>query len=577
MYINIERQKNKQGRVYLYKVIGVYDKYTNKVKKTRELIGRVDELEKLYDNPYEHFKNILLKESKELKEQNRQRLSLTTTDILTIKDKLKDNSSLISNLGCIFITKLYHSLEFEYLFNKIKYEEKTKLPLSKILQFLINQRIMYPSSKAKDFENINNYAENFKFKLDDIYIALDIFHKYKHLFINAIKDNIAKFIKYDLSQLHYDVTNYFIYTDINENIEDNKLLKKGYSKINNNCPTIQMALLTDNNGLPIDYKLFAGNRNDVSTYVDFMKELDMTYPIRKAVVVADAGLVSNNNIVATLLGGANYIFKHSLLRFNKEEFNMFKECVKPVIEEAMINNPNANGFYKSVDVLVNRFVSDIYGNKQKVELRQRYLFMYSKKYDNRSEHIRMSELENANEYINSKKKLTNTIKKISSSLIDVEDIKVDIDKDRLEKYEETSGYSVIITSCINMSDEDIIKAYKNQYLIEESFKITKSDIKTRPIYLSNDNHIQSHFFVCFLALLFIRIIQIGLNRELSSKDIIEAIKELNLVSMSRTSDSEISTYTENMDKIAKFLGVKFNEAVLNGAQIRKLFGDAKKI
>ena len=577
MYINIERQKNKQGRVYLYKVIGVYDKYTNKVKKTRELIGRVDELEKLYDNPYEHFKNILLKESKELKEQNRQRLSLTTTNILTIKDILKDNSSLISNLGCIFITKLYHSLEFEYLFNKIKYEEKTKLPLSKILQFLINQRIMYPSSKAKDFENINNYAENFKFKLDDIYRALDIFHKYKYLFINAIKDNIAKFIKYDLSQLHYDVTNYFIYTDINENIEDNKLLKKGYSKINNNYPTIQMALLTDNNGLPIDYKLFAGNRNDVSTYVDFMKELDMTYPIRKAVVVADAGLVSNNNIVATLLGGANYIFKHSLLRFNKEEFNMFKECVKPVIEEAMINNPNANGFYKSVDVLVNRFVSDIYGNKQKVELRQRYLFMYSKKYDNRSEHIRMSKLENANEYINSKKKLTNTIKKISSSLIDVEDIKVDIDKDRLEKYEETSGYSVIITSCINMSDEDIIKAYKNQYLIEESFKITKSDIKTRPIYLSNDNHIQSHFFVCFLALLFIRIIQIGLNRELSSIEIIEAMKELNLVSMSRTSDSEISTYTENMDKIAKFLGVKFNEAVLNGAQIRKLFGDAKKI
>lgn len=55
------------------------------------------------------------------------------------------------------------------------------------------------------------------------------------------------------------------------------------------------------------------------------------------------------------------------------------------------------------------------------------------------------------------------------------------------------------------------------------------------------------------------------------------MKELNLVSMSRTSDSEISTYTENMDKIAKFLGIKFNEAVLNRAQIRKLFGDAKKI
>ena len=578
MYINVEKLTNKHGRTYLYKTIAYYEKGIKNAKKKREPLGRLDLLEKIYDDPVEHFRKLFKEEAKLLtaQEKEKKKITLSTLDNYSLNIENIDKDPLL-NLGCIFITKLYHSLEFEYLFNKIKYEEKTKLPLSKILQFLINQRIMYPSSKAKDFENINNYAENFKFKLDDIYRALDIFHKYKHLFINAIKDNIAKFIKYDLSQLHYDVTNYFIYTDINENIEDNKLIKKGYSKINNNCPTIQMALLTDNNSLPIDYKLFAGNRNDVSTYVDFMKELDMTYPIRKAVVVADAGLVSNNNIVATLLGGANYIFKHSLLRFNKEEFNMFKECVKPVIEEAIINNPNANGFYKSVDVLVNRFVSDIYGNKQKVELRQRYLFMYSKKYDNRSEHIRMSELENANEYINSKKKLANTIKKISSSLIDVEDIKVDIDKDRLEKYEETSGYSVIITSCINMSDEDIIKAYKNQYLIEESFKITKSDIKTRPIYLSNDNHIQSHFFVCFLALLFIRIIQIGLNRELSSIEIIEAMKELNLVSMSRTSDSEISTYTENMDKIAKFLGVKFNEAVLNGAQIRKLFGDAKKI
>lgn len=577
MYINVEKLTNKHGRTYLYKTIAYYEKGIKNAKKKREPLGRLDLLEKIYDDPVEHFRKLFKEEAKLLtaQEKEKKKITLSTLDNYSLNIENIDKDPLL-NLGCIFITKLYHSLEFEYLFNKIKYEEKTKLPLSKILQFLINQRIMYPSSKAKDFENINNYAENFKFKLDDIYRALDIFHKYKYLFINAIKDNISKFIKYDLSQLHYDVTNYFIYTDINENIEDNKLIKKGYSKINNNCPTIQMALLTDNNGLPIDYKLFAGNRNDVSTYVDFMKELDITYPIRKAVVVADAGLVSNNNIVATLLGGANYIFKHSLLRFNKEEFNMFKECVKPVIEEAMINNPNANGFYKSVDVLVNRFVSDIYGNKQKVELRQRYLFMYSKKYDNRSEHIRMSELENANEYINSKKKLTNTIKKISSSLIDVEDINVDIDKDRLEKYEETSGYSVIITSCINMSDEDIIKAYKNQYLIEESFKITKSDIKTRPIYLSNDNHIQSHFFVCFLSLLFIRIIQIGLNRELSSRDIIEAMSKLGIVPLDN-SLNKVVNYSEKVDKIASFLNVKLGNRFQTNMDIRSLFANAKKL
>lgn len=82
-----------------------------------------------------------------------------------------------------------------------------------------------------------------------------------------MNNNIGRFIDYDLNNTHYDLTNYFVYTD-----NTTLLIQKGYSKVKNGMPIIQQALLVDSNGLPINYKLFSGNRNDVSTLIDFLDE-----------------------------------------------------------------------------------------------------------------------------------------------------------------------------------------------------------------------------------------------------------------------------------------------------------------
>lgn len=108
--------------------------------------------------------------------------------------------------------------------------------------------------------------------------------------------------------------------------------------------------------------MFKGNIPDVSTYIDFIKESRKTYPIRKVIIVADAV----------------YIFKHSILRFNKEEYNMFTNTVKPMMEVVIEENPDINAFCKSVVVPVIRTVKNIYSFIQKNLMKSTNIFVWKK-------------------------------------------------------------------------------------------------------------------------------------------------------------------------------------------------------
>ena len=99
-------------------------------------------------------------------------------------------------------------------------------------------------------------------------------------------------------------------------------------------------------------------------------------------------------------------------------------------------------------------------------------------------------------------------------------------------------------------------------VIEESFKITKTDIKSRSIFLSKENHIKTHFFVCFLSLLFLRIINIGLKRKFSIDEIKENIKNFNIVTITNSNIYEIINYNETIDEIRKFLKVEFGKKMV---------------
>ena len=208
----------KSGNItYLYKSFYL-TVAKSKYKRTRELIGTLDELSKIYDDPIEHFKKVLKEETlleKQQKKNNIINLSINSSffnsnDIINgavIDDKFN------KNFGSVVLQFIYHQLEFEKLVKRIKYRENTRINISKLIQLLILCRCIYPNSKLSDFKNQSKFADTFNLSKDDIYKGLEILNKYKEDIVSHFNNNINKFVNYNLKNTHYDLTNYFVYTD----------------------------------------------------------------------------------------------------------------------------------------------------------------------------------------------------------------------------------------------------------------------------------------------------------------------------------------------------------------------------
>ena len=557
----------------------------DKVSKIRIKLGYIDDLKKTLnvDDPVKYFQDEINNEklNKYHNSINNQTIIKLQSNIpfknLDVNDDINIYKSFDKNLGSIFLSKIFHQLNFDDICSYIKRKENIKLPLNKVLQLEIFSRVIDPSSKYNDFKNKDNFAENFNLSKDDIYDSLDILYKYKNDFIKAIKDNIKYLIKIKKDILHTDGSNIYVYTN-EEKDNENSLLQYGYSKENKSLPIAQFMYITDANGLPLNFKAYQGSKPDVSLYNDFINETKDIYNIKKSIVVADAGFVSNDNIINTLINNMHYIFKESMLRINCSIYNSFKINILSIVEEIEKENPNFKGFYKSFNVEVPRKVKDIYGKIKTVNITQKYIFVYSKKQDDRLTNLRFNELKRVDELINDKNKLEAIIKRISSSLTKIDNkdkIKIEVDENKLKKYTDTSGFSLLITDMLDMDEKEIIKTYRNQYLVEDVFKNLKSSFSIRPVFLKKENRIKSHMLICFFALLFTKIIHLGLNKEYSITNIQKAIKYLRLSKVGDNNIWELKGESIIAKKMTELLDIQIDKTVVNGNDIRNIVKNCK--
>ena len=233
-------------------------------------------------------------------------------------------------------------------------------------------------------------------------------------------------------------------------------------------------------------------------------------------------------------------------------------------------NEHLKGCLFSVVLDITVKVKDIKGNLVNVTIPQKYIFTYSKKYEDRQEQIRLDQLEDAQNYIKSYNNLKNTFKKHLPSLVktSINDVDLQIDEEKISKYEQTAGYSLIITSKINSSDKEII---------EESFRISKTDLNLDNIYLRKDNRIQGHFLIGFLSLAFLRILQISLAHEYSISKIQEELKEFTLEKIRQSNNYQISRYSILIAKIQQLYNVEINKQIYSGTDLINTIGNVKKI
>ena len=443
------------------------------------------------------------------------------------------------NLGYFFLENIYNKLGIYDLLREIKSDSKIEYDLNGIVKMLVFGRILNPSSKKKTFENRNIYLTPVTTcnNLEDVYKTLDVLDVNSKKIQNRMNTKIKNSsIGRDTSLTYYDVTNYFFETmygddDVYELEENNEIVKgedgkpiivkkgfrkNGVSKENSKGPIVQMGLFIDNNGIPVSHKLFPGNTQDKTTFKNVLENDVDEMNLGKIVVVADNGMNTQENKYLITEKGNGYIVSKSV----KKSWTKIRSWALENEDYTEINNSQGEVVfkYKSRINEIELTYKNEDGTKSKKKIKEKEIVYWSKKHYEKELHQNKKFIEylesckdNPDKLKDKQRKSQEFIKivdvdKETGEIIHPEKVIVFLDK-KLEKYKETLGFYSIVTSEIDEYDKEVINRYHGLSRIEDSFRIIKSDLEGRPIYVWLEEHIKAHFLICFIALTIIRIIQ----------------------------------------------------------------------
>jgi transposase len=514
-------KKNTDSAVYL--VQGYRDK-ENRVKHRKvKLYGFLSELEKEDPNILETLK----REAKTIpNEAYRQEITIS---IAQLKEK-KGEKPLI-NYGHIFLESIYNQLSISRFIESYQRDQAFKYDLDNILKLLVFSRALNPESKRKTFEKKGNYFFELKdFSLDDIYRSLDHLTVLKDDLMIHLNEELKTQGLRDASLVFYDVTNYYF-----ESVEFDGFREKGVSKENRETGIVQMGLFIDNNGLPITYELFPGNTHDLATMRPILEKIKKQFNLGKLTIVADKGNNSAQNLAMIESYGDDYIIAQRIRNRGNTYSNI-------VLDEAdYVYNADQTFKYKLVS-----FDKEVKLEDGSTKVIPEHLMCFWSKDEELYQRAKRGLLEDKIERFINEPSLLNAsnsfgIKKYFKKVkIDKKTGEVLKGKDMYlfnqEKYERDlalDGYYTIVTNNLELHPFDIIKHYRQLSKIEESFKVTKTDLEGRPVYVWKESHIKGHFLTCYLALLFYRILQLKLDNKYPVHQIKEALNSANSVHLGK--------------------------------------------
>ena len=571
--MHLKKAKQRNGRIYLSITDSYYDKQKKVSRsKTIEPIGYLDELEKLYDDPIAHFTKRVeqLREEKKIK-QAPINFTFFNTDRLCIGDNLR------KNFGYAALSKIYHELEIDrFLINKQRHS-KESYDANTIMKMLVYSRILAPASKKASYDNRERFFEKTDYSLDDVYRCLDFFNKHKETLQVWINDRVKEKYGRDTSLIYYDVTNYYFETD-----NQTDFLKKGVSKEHRPNPIVQMGLFMDNNAIPITYELFAGNTNDCLTYRPNFGRIKKQFDLGRVITVADKAMCTGDNIWYTTNTPTKdgYVFSMSVRGATKE----LKDFV---LDETGYTWMGTEYKRKSRNYPRTIKVTGVSGKKLEKQIDEKQVVFWSDKYAKRAKAEREAVLAKAKDLAAHPGSYTRATsygaaKYVKKVVFDKEtgeiltaSSELDINEDLIREEEALDGYYVLVTSEMDEPDDKIIDMYRGLWKIEESFKLTKSELEARPVYVWTKEHIEAHFLTCFVALTLTRILEMKLENKYSSRRIIESLSKSEC-DLLQQNYYYFVYYDEILKDIGKVTGIDFSKKIRTLGEIKQELAETKK-
>lgn len=516
----IKTTTNKEGRTHVYLVEG-YRKDGKVKQRIIHKYGLLDELEAVEPGILERLK----KEAKAGLLNSNQTIQVTY-------DLLEPMNEPDKSYGWMVLDYLFEELKLHDFMKKVK--TKSNYDLSTALKLLVFQRILNPNSKLATVASQADLFGDWDINLNAIYRYLDKLDEIKNDIQLHLHQEISRLTNREGRLVFYDVTNYYFETDIpdeEEISEDGEVIRvglrrRGPSKEHRPKPIVQLGLFMDTNGIPISYKLFRGNQTDPVTYLPAVEEVKKQFGIERIIVVADKAMNSKTNVSAMFEQGDGWLFSQK---------HRGKRGAPKDIQEQILN-PEDWHFNQTETFAKKSYIRSrkLGTRKNAPVVEEKVVITWSKKYADRERIRREGALEYASKLTNAEL-FRQTSKKGGKKYLDLSyldketgELKpfspiIKIDKDQVAFDAQFDGINVLVTSEINMSDEAILDSYKQLSKIEDCFRVTKTEIESRPVYVWTEKHIQAHFLTCFIALILIRLLQYKTNWVMSPARMINAL------------------------------------------------------
>ncbi|MEE1041720.1 MAG: IS1634 family transposase [Lachnospiraceae bacterium] len=586
---------------------------TRNVKK----FGKHSELLKITDDPLSYVR----KEIEKMNEEYRVgKVSFDMTVNFNEKVRHTDeeaSSSNSLNIGYFFLQEVMKGLLLKQFFEDKTADRKITYDCYTIARFLVYARVLDPKSKHATWDDLGTYYEQPSFGYHHILRFMDILEENFSEYLVWLYKNSGNVVKRDPAVMYYDCTNfYFECEQEDEEVVDEVtgeimpgLRKYGVSKEHRPNPIVEMGLLMDRRGIPITMCLHPGNTSEQLTAIPLENEVLKMLDGAKFIYCADAGLGSYNIRKFNSLGGRAFIVTQSI----KKMSDVLKQAVfndygyRRLSDDLPVTVSEMKGFDRFDEKNLDLYNDSVYkvitadkaidlglyeeklqknGKTRRVKskgiLKQRIIITFSRKMMEYQRFIRSRQIERAKKLLSSgdpeeikkgpndvRRFMKRTAKTRSGEKAVVEYV---LDEEKIAEEEKYDGYYAVAT---NLDDpaKDILDVAKKRYLIEDCFRIMKTNFSGRPVNHREGRRIKAHFLICYTALLVYRLLECRLNDQdthVTPENLITTLKNMNVVNVHDMEYMALYNGSKALDALTGLTGLTLDNAHYKPKELNRM-------
>lgn len=559
------------------------------VTKVVERVGKLSDLALEHDDPIAFAKE----RAKELTEERKLCEENFDVRFFTQRD-LPDGCQTSFNAGYLFLQKIYYGLSLDKVCSRIQQKTKCEYDLNGIVKDLVFSRILYPSSKRSSFELSHRFIEQPDYELHDVYRSLGLLCDHMPLVQSEAYKNSSQVCERNTDVLYYDCTNFFFETE-----GEDALRRYGVSKEHRPNPIVQLGLFMDGNGIPLAFNVNPGSQSEQLSPIPTEKMIERDFGLSKFVYCSDAGLGSYHIRWFNQLRDRSFIVAQSLkkLKGHLRDWALGDGNWKGGASIGSLPPDSAEMLIKSRPILEKGTVrlekpSELGDGAAEIlnvqkEIDQRLIVTYSPQYAAYQKSIRDGQVERARKLIRhpasfdrcSSTDCRRFVKNIAFTKDgEIVGKNLCLDESLISEEGQYDGFYALITN-LDGSDEEIVKINHGRWRIEESFRIMKTEFKSRPVYVQKEGHIKAHFLTCYLALLVYRILEQKLNsgdRHFTTREIVDALRNMNLFKLGEIGFASNYPNSQLLEALCKEFDLPLNKQAYRIDKIKKMIKQTKR-